>query len=168
MYLARRASYLFRTITPEDYLFNQREALCAQSTRTTSLKPLPRANQGDIDLVDEIKLIGVPKGTLGQKSIHDEIQAQTAEGVDLIYLQIDPSEYMARQRFMSHKCAMGKVEDYRLDGIELIDPHRPITWEETVVNLFVLDMLINNTLPQKTSYKHGLYAYSYPFLQDSP
>jgi hypothetical protein len=31
-----------------------------------------------------------------------------------------------------------------------------------------MDMLINNTLPQKTTYKHGLYAYSYPFLQDSP
>jgi len=29
---------------------------------------------------------------------------------------------------MSHKCAMGQVEDYRLDGIELIDPHKPITW----------------------------------------
>ena len=73
---------------------------------------------------------------------------------------------MARQRFMSHKCALGKVEDYRLDGIELIDPHRPITWEETVVNLFTLDMLVSNTLPSQTTYKNGLYAYSYPFLQD--
>lgn len=77
MRLIRRTAYLFRTITPEDYLFNQREALCAQTTRTTSLKPLPRANQGDIDLIDEIKLIGVPKGRSGEKSI-DEIQAQTA------------------------------------------------------------------------------------------
>ena len=67
---------------------------------------------------------------------------------------------------MSHKCALGKVEDYRLDGVQLIDPHRPITWEETVVNLFVMDMLINNSLPSSTTYKNGLYAYSYPFLQD--
>ncbi len=51
-----------------------------------------------------------------------------AAGVDLMFLQIDPSEYIARQRFMSHKCAMGKVEDYRLDGIQLIDPHKPLTW----------------------------------------
>jgi hypothetical protein len=49
-------------------------------------------------------------------------------GVDLVFLQIDPSNYMARQRFMSHKCALGKVEDYRLDGVELIDPHKAITW----------------------------------------
>lgn len=68
---------------------------------------------------------------------------------------------------MSHKCALGKVEDYRLDGVQLIDPHRPITWQETVVNLFVLDMLVSNTLPDKTTYKNGLYAYSYPFLQDN-
>ena len=89
-----------------------------------------------------------------------------AAGVDLIFLQIDPSDYMARQRYLSHKCAMGGVEDYRLDGVELIDPHRPISWEETVVNLFTLDMLVNNSLPNKTSYITGLYAYSYPFVKD--
>ena len=47
---------------------------------------------------------------------------------DLLFVQIDPSAYMARERFMSHRCAMGKVEDYHLDGIHLIDPHKPITW----------------------------------------
>jgi hypothetical protein len=85
-----------------------------------------------------------------------------------MYLQLDPSDYVARQRFMSHKCALGKVEDYRLDGIELIDPHKPITWEETVVNLFSMDMMLSNTLPSKTTYKNGLYAYSYTFVQDDP
>jgi hypothetical protein len=29
---------------------------------------------------------------------------------------------------MAHRCAMGQVEDYRLDGVHLIDPHRPISW----------------------------------------
>jgi hypothetical protein len=128
------------------------------------------ANQGDIDLIDEVQLIGVTR-TPAKKSgpnPTDEVQMLAAAGVDLMFLQIDPSEYMARQRFMSHKCAMGKVEDYRLDGIQLIDPHRPTSWEETVVNLFVMDMLVNNTLPKATSYKNGLYAYSYPFLQDTP
>ena len=28
-------------------------------------------------------------------------------------------------------------------------------------------MLVNNSLPGNTTYKNGLYAYSYPFLQDS-
>lgn len=58
--LIQRCHFGFRTITPEDYLFNQREALCAQTIRHTQLKPLPRANQGDLDLIDEVKLIGVP------------------------------------------------------------------------------------------------------------
>ena len=98
----------------------------------------------------------------------DEVQATVAAGVDLLFLQVDPSDYMARQRFLSHKCALGKVEDYRLDGIEIIDPHKPISWEETVVNLFTIDMALANSLPAKTTYKHGLYAYSYPFLQEKP
>lgn len=171
MKLSLKIRQLFRTITPEDYLFNQRESYCAQTTRTTSLKPLPLANQGDIDLIDEIQLIGVTRKASKVKDANvklDEVQSLVSAGVDLMFLQIDPQEYVARQRFMSHKCAMGKVEDYRLDGVELIDPHRPITWEETVVNLFTMDMLINNSLPSKTSYKNGLYAYSYPFLQDNP
>jgi hypothetical protein len=109
--------------------------------------------------------VGVPKNQQVKEPMIDPVHEHTVEGVDLVYLQVDPSEYIARQRFLSHKCAMGKVEDYRLDGINLIDPHKPITWEETVVNLFVLDMLHTNTLPSKTTYKHGLYAYSYPFLQ---
>lgn len=63
----------FKTITPEDYLFNQREALCATRKRATELKPLPRANQGDSDLVDEVRLIGVPKAEPRKfkNSLHD-------------------------------------------------------------------------------------------------
>lgn len=47
----------------------------------------------------------------------DEMKLLTTGGVDLFFLQVDPSNYVARQRFMSHKCALGKVEDYRLDGV---------------------------------------------------
>jgi hypothetical protein len=171
MRLSLRLRHCFRTLTPEDYLFNQRESVCAQTTRQTSLKPLPMANQGDIDLIDEVQLIGVTRHSApaeDSSSRLDELQALVSGGVDLMFLQVDPSEWVARQRFMSHKCAQGGVEDYRLDGVELVDPHRPITWEETVVNLLTMDMLINNSLPSKTNYKNGLYAYSYPFLQDTP
>ena len=72
---------------------------------------------------------------------------------------------MARERFMSHRCAMGEVEDYRLDGVNLIDPHMPVTWEETVVNLLTMDMQQKNHLPHEVKYKEGMYAYSYPSLQ---
>jgi len=30
-------------------------------------------------------------------------------GADLIFVQADPSNYIARQRFMAHKCALGNV-----------------------------------------------------------
>ena len=53
--------YRFRTLAPEDYLFNQREAVCAHKTRTAHLHPLPNANQGDVDLVDEVELMGVTR-----------------------------------------------------------------------------------------------------------
>lgn len=171
MRLSLRLKQCFRTLTPEDYLFNQRESVCAHTTRTTSLKPLPLANQGDIDLLDEVQLIGVTRKAEIVKDSSakiDEVQSLVSGGVDLMFVEVDPSDWVARQRFMAHKCAMGKVEDYRLDGVELIDPHRPITWEETVVNLLTMDMIINNSLPAKTNYKNGLYAYSYPFLQDTP
>lgn len=96
MKLAKRIHFCFRTLTPEDYLFNQREAYCAQKTRNTILKPLPLANQGDIDLVDEIQLIGV---TRNPAIVHDEkkrfqtddVRMMVAAGIDLMYLQIDPS-----------------------------------------------------------------------------
>lgn len=93
MRIIQRCRFGFRTIVPEDYLFNQREALCAQTVRTTELKPLPLANQGDIDLIDEVRLIGVPKHETPQSmiSINDEVHKMTATGTDLIFLQIDPS-----------------------------------------------------------------------------
>lgn len=54
---------------------------------------------------------------------------------DLTFLQLDPSNFIARQRFMSHKSALSGVEDYEVNGIHSINPEAPYTWEETVVNV---------------------------------
>lgn len=94
MRLSLRLRQCFRTLTPEDYLFNQREAICAQTTRTTSLKPLPMANQGDIDLIDEVQLIGVTRKAdiVKDSSVKlDQVQSIVSGGIDLMFLQIDPS-----------------------------------------------------------------------------
>lgn len=40
--------YGYKTMTPEDYLYNQRDAKLARSAHRTVLKPLENANQGDI------------------------------------------------------------------------------------------------------------------------
>lgn len=63
---------------------------------------------------------------------------------DLVYLQMNPAPFVARQRFLSHKCALKDVEDYSIHGIKNIDPIHIDSWEECVVNLVVLDMLNKN------------------------
>lgn len=45
---------------------------------------------------------------------------------------------------MAHKCALKGVEDYEANALEFIDPLKPQSWEECVVNLTVLDMLKRN------------------------
>lgn len=57
------------------------------------MKPLPLANQGDIDLIDEIQLIGVTRKASKVKDAKvklDEVQSLVSAGVDLMFLQIDP------------------------------------------------------------------------------
>lgn len=44
--------YGYKTMTPEDYLYNQRDAKLARSAHRTVLKPLENANQGDIMVSD--------------------------------------------------------------------------------------------------------------------
>ena len=59
---------------------------------------------------DEIQLVGVPKGKIIETKYNDVFENFLIENErDLIFLQIDPSPYMARERFMAHKCAMGKA-----------------------------------------------------------
>jgi hypothetical protein len=65
---------------------------------------------------------------------------------------------------LAHKCALKGVEDYDVKGIEMIDPHKPYSWEETVVNLVVLDMLRENNDHSKIDYAKGFATYSYPYL----
>jgi hypothetical protein len=62
------------------------------------LLPLDDANQGDQLVSDEIQLVGVPKGeTKHQFSSFDTFQQLLiGSEKDLIFLQIDPSPYMAR------------------------------------------------------------------------
>lgn len=60
--LAKRSAYFYNTLTPEDYLYNQRDAMLAKKAHRKTLEPLMRANQGDLGVSDEIQLMGVPKG----------------------------------------------------------------------------------------------------------
>ena len=79
-------------------------------------------------------------------------------------MELDPSAYIARQRFLAHKCGLKGVEEYDTKGIENIDPCAPHSWEECVINLVVLDMLRENLPHSELDYTKGFATYSYPYL----
>lgn len=65
--LTTRMRFLYKTMTPEDYLFNQRDSQLTTSSHIKVLQPLDNANQGDMLVSDEIQLVGVPKGNTKHK-----------------------------------------------------------------------------------------------------
>ena len=65
---------------------------------------------------------------------------------------------------MAHKCGLKEIEEYDKKGIQIMDVSKPISWEECVVNLVVLDMLKNNDTHDKIDYRKGYSTYSYPYL----
>ena len=112
-------------------------------------------------------MCGIPKG-----KIHEEYEsADTFTNLlfvhrpDLIFLQLDPCKYIARQRFLSHKCALKGEEEYHVSGVDMIDPLKPYSWEECVVNLVVLDMLRENDTQSNIDYTSGFATYSYPYMR---
>ena len=52
--------------------------------------------------------------------------------------------YLTRQRFVSHKLALEGVPDYNEKGNFSIDHPVPLTWDECVVNLLTIDMILEN------------------------
>ena len=61
---------------------------------------------------------------------------------------------------------MQEVEGYERKDIEILDPIKPYDWEECVVNLTVLDMLVHNKNFEKIDWTKGLATYNYEELQD--
>ena len=62
MKLLRKVRYSFKTMSPEDYLYNQRDAMITRKPHVKTLKVLNNANQGNPLVSDQIQLVGVPKG----------------------------------------------------------------------------------------------------------
>jgi hypothetical protein len=78
---------------------------------------------------------------------------------------LDPSAYIARQRFLAHKSALNEVEGYDKHDAMYLDPWKPYNWEECVVNHFVLDMLNENKTMDELDHTKGLASYAYPSIQ---
>jgi hypothetical protein len=93
-----------------------------------------------MDTGDEIILNGVPYGQDLKNSSEYDIFMRSLERnhPDLVFLQMSPENFIARQRFLSHKSALKGVEDYDVKAIDNLNPQTPYTWEECVVNLVFL------------------------------
>lgn len=158
----------YTILAAEDYLINRRDSNAAKKPHEKQLFSLPGANHGDSN-TDSVVLCGVPKGKI--KEIDESFDTfsglLTVHTPDLIFLQLDPCKYIARQRFLSHKCALQGEEDYHESGVDMIDPLKPYSWEECVVNLIVLDMLNQNEIFSKVNLREGFSTYSYPYHRQS-
>lgn len=79
---------------------------------------------------------------------------------DLLFLQLAPENFLVRQRFLSHKEALAKTEDFELHAIPEFNPTVPLSWEELVVNLSVLDMLRHNETFGNLKLPESFYTYN--------
>lgn len=81
-------------------------------------------------------MYGVPYGDDWKNPKRDIfMRSLVAHHPDLIFLQISPSAYISRQRFLSHLSAVNEVEEYSLRGIESTQLEAPDSFEECIVNL---------------------------------
>jgi hypothetical protein len=165
--LKRITSKSYNLLNPAEYFENKHQSLKKKTYKKLILNPLPGANHS-AGTTDEINLVGVPHGEdirIDAKKNNIYSLNMVDSHADLSFLQIPPEEYLARQRFLSHKSAMNEVEDYDVKSIQQLDPTVPITWEECVVNLNVLDMLDQNKLYDELNLTKGLAVFSYPHLK---
>lgn len=151
----------FKILTPEEYIVNYKNTLVDKSIKTLKLNPLPSIH--DPELTD-VYLSGLPKEKISNsgKFLLNHLSTYYP---DLIFLQIDPMPYVTRQRYLSHKCALNNVEGYDIKGVENLNEPKPISFEECIVDLLVLDMASANQVPSKLDYTKGFVTYNYPNLQ---
>ena len=75
-----KTRFLYNTMTPEDYLFNQRDSMLARTAHVKTLEPLDGANHGEALISDEVQLIGVPKGQTIHRYNMDIFEQMLTEG----------------------------------------------------------------------------------------
>ena len=77
----------YKTLSPEDYLFNQRDSSLANKTASAILKPLGGCNHSE-GSSDEIHLIGAPIGAPKEeyKEYDDLARSFTVNNPDLLFI----------------------------------------------------------------------------------
>ena len=57
--LIRQTRKSYDTLSPEDYLFNQRDSMMVTKRQKTELEPLPNSNHSE-GTTDRVALVGIP------------------------------------------------------------------------------------------------------------
>lgn len=113
-------------MTNEEYLANITKSWSSMTFNRAKLKGMPEANHGTNTTV---ALYGLPKAPVSANLPLIQ-EACIGHRPELLFLQMDPMNYLIRQRFIAHKCALNEVEEYDIRGVDNIQYPRPHSWEE--------------------------------------
>jgi hypothetical protein len=112
--IAGRLARAYQSLKPEQYLVNQRSSRLEGSPVFKKLSPLPGANHSG-DANDAVTLVGCTRREVAEEDSFDDLKKLLMKAEpDLIVLQLDPSRFISRQRFLAHRCALNGVKEYHL------------------------------------------------------
>lgn len=151
----------FKLLTPEEYLINYKNSADDRNIKSFKLSPLLPLHEPNLT---DVTVVGLPKEKI-VSDLNILLSYVSKTYPDLIFVQIDPMPYITKQRYLSHKCALNGVEGYSEKGIENLNEPKPITFEECIVDLLILDMAAANQVHTKIDYTKGFVTYNYPSLQ---
>jgi len=86
-------------MTNDEYLRNITKSWSSLTFNRASIKGFPEANHGTNA---KVQIYGLPQ-TPVEKTIPLMQEASLAHRPEIIFLQLDPMNYLLRQRFMGHK-----------------------------------------------------------------
>ena len=157
----------FKVMNREEYRENYRIATLARKMDTLEMPdylapdggPNPREEKVVLNAVPEVPLKSLDFNTDPFYNILYEYHPE------LIFLQVNPMPYLARQRYVSYQLALQGDEDYNKKSVYSLDNPVPLSWDECVVNLVTLDCIRQNVSYKDLDLTTSLATYSYPTHQ---
>lgn len=165
--LRRVLSRSFKTMNRDEYRENQRLAAIARRLDYVEMPDYLGIGNQPNPRDEKVVLYSVPEAKLeiASQSQDPFMQAMYEYKPDLIFVQLCPMNYIARQRYVSHQVAMRGDSDFNKKATFSLDNPIPLTWDECAVNLITLDSIRQNIPHDQMNLSKSLATYSYPTLQ---
>ena len=132
-----------RTLSREEYIFNQRFAVIAKQVEKLEMPEMSGPVGKPLKSDNKVILHAVPVLPVIPKDMHSDPLFTTLLEYkpDLLFVQFNPMHYLMRQRFITHKLDTKGTDEYNKKATNSFDSPVPLTWDECVVNIITLDML---------------------------